>query len=181
MTKTYLLTLLVLLTSLPLQAAPTAQEARDLVDRIISWSLVPVGAQMGAADWETVSKHKADFGTSFFEHMEWASRRHKNAEGEEIWMYTVDPIWQTQASAVTKVAVGSPKAEGEHQVVIVDYVSPSGISPTRPSTKYHCAWVIGESQGRAVLEDIRYHIKYPVGPRQGRVLDDLKTAKANAL
>ena len=180
MKKTYLLALLLLLTSLPLQAAPTAQEARELVDRIISWSLVPVGAQMGAADWETVSQHKADFSTAFFEHMEWASRRHKDAEGVEVWMYTVAPIWQTQASAVTKIAVGSAKAEGDHQLVVVDYVSPSGISPERPSTKYHCVWVIGESQGRAVLEDIRYHIKYPVGPRQGRVLDDLKKAKAEA-
>lgn len=160
---------------MPASAKPTAQEASDLVKKIAGWS---VAANAAPVEWDVVRQHADDFEPELFKLMEWVSTPHPDAEGM-TWHYGLNPIWQVQNSWVTKLKFGSPKAEGDNQLVVVDYISPSAISPNRPSSKYHNVWVIGESQGKPVLTDVRYHVKHPIQTDDGNLLSDLKKVKAN--
>lgn len=160
----------------PVSAAPTATEAKTLVDRIIAWSLPGRNAQKIPVELNVVSQNKSDFHDEMYGLIEWVSTPHPDAEGRR-WHYEIDPLWRVQDSIVTEVKVGKPKPEGDLQLVVVDYISPS-IRPSRPSTKHHNTWVVGQHDGKAVLVDIRYHAKYPAGVEDGSVLADMKAARS---
>lgn len=169
-----------LFTTLGAYAEPSAKEAEKLVKRIVSWSLVKQAGQMGPGGWPVYSNHAASFDPEFFELLKWTSVRHKDAEGQERWLYEVDPLWQTQGSAIVNVRTGSAQLVGDRFEVIVDYTAPSPLSAERPSSRHHSVWEIKKKDGKLLLSDIRYRIKAPTGTRQGRVSTDIQEAQARA-
>jgi hypothetical protein len=158
-------------------AAPTAAQASEVVDKIISVSLDDRGEVRMPAEWKLLAPHKAYFDPEFYTLLEWCETPHPDAEGR-AWHVDVDSIWQVQVSGVRGLKVGQPKPEGDLQTVVVDYDSPSFRESVKP-TRYHSVWVIGESEGKPVLKDIRYHVKYPEQTNDGTALADMKKARAN--
>lgn len=180
MTKKILLflALSLLLAPLKAEAAPTADQARSLVERIISYSLqAPVSGAAFPAEWDALRPHKADFDPEFFSALQWVSTPHPDVDGR-AWHTDVNSIWQVQSSGVQGISIGTPKKDGQNHLVIVDYRAPS-IRPSLPPTKFHTVWVVGESNGRAALKDIRYTVKYSQATQTGSALADMKRAQAN--
>lgn len=161
------------LTASTLLAAPSDDErVKSFVRDLIAWSVV----NEAPVEWDVVRTHQAEFTPEFFSLMEWVSTPHPDKD-DRLWHYEVTPLWQVQASAVTEIKVGAPKLEKERWLVVVDFVSPSGLSRQRPPTHHHHVWVVVSKEGRLALEDIRYHIKAPSGARNGSVKDDMQKAR----
>ncbi len=162
----------------PVSAAPTAEEAKALVDSIVEWSLLDSARGKTPAEWSVVEQHPEQFSKEFFELMGWVGTPHLDAKGVQ-WHYGVDPLWQTQGGYVTELTVSSPATEGENRLIFLDYIVPSTISADRPSSKYQTTWIVGQnSEGKAVVNDVRYRITYPSGMRSGTVLVEMLEVKA---
>lgn len=162
----------------PVWAAPTAEEAKALVDSVVEWSLVDSPRGKTPAEWSVVEQHPEPFASDFFELMHWVGTPHLDAKGVQ-WHYGVDPLWQTQGGYVTELQVSSPVSEGETQLVFLDYVVPSTVSADRPASKYQTTWIVGQNpEGKPVVKDVRYRITYPSGMRSGTVLVEMLEVRA---
>jgi hypothetical protein len=162
-------------TTCAVSAAPTAEQARELVDRIIGWSLTGDSHQ-NPVQWTTINQHKADFQPDFYALMEWVSTPHPDASGRP-WHYDLNVLWQLQMGSVSQLKVGKPRAEGDLQLVVVDY-QVSSARESQPPSKFHNTWVVAEVNGQPVLEDIRYHVKHSRAVVDGSVAADMKKARA---
>lgn len=162
----------------PVSAAPTAEEAKALVDSVVEWCLVEHKDKKMAAEWSVVKQHPEQFSKEFFDLMAWVSVTHPGENGL-VWYYGVDPLWQNQAGYITKLTIGPVVAEGENQLVVLNYVIPSILSEERPPSSYKTTWVIGENpDGKAVIRDVHYQTTYPTGTKNGSALVDMRKAKA---
>lgn len=156
-------------------AAPSAEQARALVERVVALSLVPgPGAKM-PAEWPALAPHRSAFDSEFFSLLEWVSTPQPDVEGRQ-WHIDFNPIWHVQSSGVTGISIGTPKREGEFQAVVVDYRSPS-IRESQPPTKFHTVWLVGEANGKAVLKDIRYTAKFAQATQTGTSLAAMRKAR----
>ena len=160
-------------TTCAVSAAPTAEQAKELVDRVIGWSME--GGRVASLGVDVFKAHKADFQPDFFALVEWVSTPHPDVNGNR-WHYGLNILWQLQMGAVSQVKTGKPRAEGDLQLVVVDYLVFSGRDSVPPS-KYHNTWVVADVNGQAVLKDIQYHIKHPSITQDGSVAADMKKAK----
>ena len=157
----------------PALAAPTSEQARNLVQRVIDYSLLDLEPVKTPAEWEAIKAHPGDFSPELFDLMEWV-----NDGSKQGWQYGVDPLWQLQTGAVKNLKIGNPRTEGDLQLITLDYESPSVISKARPSTFFHNVWVVSELNGKVVLTDVRYHIKHPAQTDNGNLLTALRKARA---
>lgn len=170
--------LALLLLLAPVWAAPTAEEAKALIDDVVEWSLHDSPHGKTAAGWDIVEQHPEQFAPDFFELMHWVGTPHPDASGAQ-WHYGVDPLWQTQGGYVTELKLSEPTEEGETQLVFLDYIVPSTISTDRASSKYQTTWIVGHNaEGKPVVKDVRYRITYPSGMRSGTVLVEMLETRA---
>ncbi len=134
--------ILVLGTCLAAQAVPSKEASVELVNRVIGWSLKAVDSKT----WEP--KHKygkhPELSSKLNGLFEWAEKTHREADGQEVWLWDVDPIWETQSSPVKDLKVVSSRIEAESVVVTVTYSLPGRRAPST----FVADWVIGEEKGK---------------------------------
>jgi hypothetical protein len=169
------LAVVLLLTPSGVWAAPSAAQARALVEEIVAFSLDRDPEVRNSTEWKVIKPHQAVFDPEFFTLLEWCSTPQPDVSGR-VWHYGVNPIWQTQDSGVKGLKIGTPKQEGDVQTVVLDYGAPS-VRESQPSSRYHTLWIIAELAGRPVLKDIRYYVKHPATTVQGSVLADMRKAR----
>ena len=164
----------------PAVAVPSTKSADQLVHRIIDWGLKPAREKglKQAVDAKEVARHSQDFSPTYFQLMLFVAGPQPEPDGSSRIQFGMDPLWMVQAAYIKEVTVGTPKDDGKYILVPVNYQSPNPIRPSQPGTNYSCVWVVGEEQGRAVVSDVRYHMKSPHFERTASIVSELQKVKA---
>ena len=166
--------LTLLLLTLPALAVPNPDAARTLVNKIIGYSLENYKQGLRIpAPFKATASHPEDFAPEYFKLMNYFC-----LPSGRSWVWEMDPIWAIQLGGIEQLKIGAAKVEGTNLLFPVTYYSPNPISSLRPGTHYANLWIITESNGKPVLQDVRYSGEFTGGHRRS-VLEELRKAKAD--